>query len=81
LVQLQADDPEIASKVAYAEPFSDWDASTGFHLPKNEQIVRIATHLVKITRPVAAMDTSQFHTKPKPTKSSKPKKTARKSLF
>lgn len=73
LVRLQTDYPEIASQVEYAEAFKDWDASTGFHLPANEQIVRIAHRL-----------THRTGVKPKPQVSPKvsTKKTnGRKSLF
>ena len=33
---LQERYPEIASKVIFADTFKDWDASTGFNLPINE---------------------------------------------
>lgn len=33
---LQENYPEIAAQVEYAEYFKDWDASTGFNLPINE---------------------------------------------
>ena len=33
LVNLQAEFPEISKIVAYAEEFSDWNASTGYYLP------------------------------------------------
>lgn len=77
LVRLQADYPEIASQVEYAEAFKDWDASTGFHLPSNEQIVRIAHRLTHRGKDSAK---SKQPTKPKPVEKPK-KKTARKSLF
>ena len=48
LVKLQRDYPDIAKKVQYAEDFSDFDGSTGFDLPKNEQVKRIANRLIKI---------------------------------
>ena len=72
LVQLQAKYPEIAEQVEYAEDFMDWDASTGFHLPVNAQVIRIASRLTRKSAP-----------KPEVKKSvAKPKtKTARKSLF
>lgn len=76
LVRLQADYPEIASQVEYAEAFKDWDASTGFHLPANEQIVRIACRLTK-----KASATVKQQPKPKPVEKPKKKTTARKSLF
>lgn len=47
LVQLQADYSDIASKVDYADVFEDWDASTGFHLPENDQIETIACRLTR----------------------------------
>lgn len=34
LVQMQADYPEWAERVPYADVFADWDGSTGFHLLK-----------------------------------------------
>lgn len=72
LVQLQADYPEIAKQVEYADAFKDWDASTGFNLPVNEQIIRIAHRL---THKDSAKST-------KPKSVVKPKKaTHRKSLF
>ena len=36
LKTLQENYPETALKVEYAEYFKDWDASTGFNLPINE---------------------------------------------
>lgn len=33
---LQENYPETAAEVEYAEYFKDWDASTGFNLPINE---------------------------------------------
>lgn len=33
---LQENYPDIAAQVEYAEYFKDWDASTGFNLPINE---------------------------------------------
>lgn len=33
---LQENHPETAAEVEYAEYFKDWDASTGFNLPINE---------------------------------------------
>jgi hypothetical protein len=74
LVKLQADYPDIASQVEYAEAFSDWDASTGFNLPVNEQIIRIAYRLTHKT-------TANTETKPKQVTKSKVKNSARKSLF
>lgn len=76
LVRLQADYPEIANQVEYAEAFKDWDASTGFHLPANEQIVRIACRLTK-----KSSATVKQQSKPKPVEKPKKKTTARKSLF
>ena len=72
LVQLQADYPEIAEQVEYADAFKDWDASTGFHLPANEQIIRIACRLT-------GMSNKKSDSKPKPVVPKK--KTTRKSLF
>lgn len=72
LVQLQAEYPEIAEQVEYAEDFEDWDASTGFHLPINEQVVRIAFRLTHRTAPKP--EAKKPVAKPKP-------KTGRKSLF
>lgn len=47
LVKLQEENPEVASKVIFAEAFKDFDGSTGFNLPyKDEQIVRIAYRLL-----------------------------------
>lgn len=77
LVRLQADYPEIASQVEYADAFKDWDASTGFHLPANEQIVRIAHRLTHRGKDSAK---PKQQSKPKPVEKPK-KKTARKSLF
>lgn len=36
---LQENYPETAAEVEYAEYFKDWDASTGFNLPINEDWV------------------------------------------
>lgn len=74
LVRLQAEYPDIASKVEYAEAFKDWDASTGFHLPVNEQILRIVGRL---THKVSASPKQQV--RPKPVV--KLKSSNRKSLF
>lgn len=47
LVELQKAHPDIASRVIFAEAFSDFDGSTGFHLPyRDEQIVNIACRLL-----------------------------------
>ena len=48
LVQLQHKYPKVASQVIYAKEFSDFDGSTGFDLPKNEQVIRIANRLLSI---------------------------------
>ena len=79
LVQLQTDYPDIAKQVEYAEAFEDWDATTGFHLPRNEQIKRIGQRLLRGNK-------STIGSKPQPV--AKPKtivkpktKTGRKSLF
>ena len=73
LVQLQNDYPDIARQVEYADEFKGWDATTGFHLPANEQVIRIATRL---THKVI----TQEEVKPKPVIKSKSKNN-RKSLF
>lgn len=81
LVKLQADYPEIAKQVDYAEAFADWDATTGFHLPRTEQVVRIGQRLLRINRSTGE-DKIKQQSKPKEVAKSKPKKkTARKSLF
>lgn len=82
LVQLQADYPEISKRVEYAEAFSDWDASTGFNLPRNEQVVRIGQRLLRINH-TSGETKAKIITQPKPKEVAKPKKktTARKSLF
>lgn len=49
LVDLQAKYPEISKKVAYAEEFEDWDASTGFHLPvRDPWVVFKAQQILKL---------------------------------
>lgn len=81
LVQLQTDYPEIAKQVEYAEAFSDWDASTGFDLPRNEQIIRIGQRLLR-TNHSTGETKMKLVAKPKEVAKPKPKtKTARKSLF
>ena len=81
LVQLQTDYPNISKQVEYAEAFSDWDASTGFHLPRNEQIVRIGQRLLRINHTTGETK-AKVMSKPKEIAKPKPKtKTARKSLF
>ena len=48
LVQLQKDNPLIASKVAYAKDFVEFDGSTGFNLPyKNKEIIEKANRLLR----------------------------------
>lgn len=48
LVKLQEANPDIASRVIFAEAFKDFNGSTGHHLPYcDEQIVRIAYNLIK----------------------------------
>ena len=48
LAKLQAEHPEIAEQVIFAEAFKGFDASTGFHLPfRDEQILRIAGRLLR----------------------------------
>lgn len=39
LVELQKKYPDIAEKVVYADAFRNWDASTGFNLPINDEWV------------------------------------------
>lgn len=81
LAQLQNEYPEIAAQVEYAEAFKDWDGTTGFHLPKNEQVIRIANRLLRIN----AVGGEYVKTKPQIKQAEKPKpksKTSgRKSLF
>lgn len=49
LVKLQADYPEIASRICYADAFKDWDASTGAFLPlEDDWVVYKAQHLLSI---------------------------------
>ncbi len=51
LVELQKAYPEIAKKVAYAEDFKDFDGSTGFDLPLDDEWVIIkATELYKFNK-------------------------------
>ena len=48
LMELQNKYPDISSKVEFAEAFSDWDASTGFNLPINDEwVLRKATQLIE----------------------------------
>lgn len=48
LVKLQKENPDIASRVIFAEAFKNFNGSTGHHLPYcDEQIVNIAYHLIK----------------------------------
>lgn len=48
LVQLQKDNPLIASKLTYAKEFMDFDGSSGFHLPyNNKEIVEKANRLLR----------------------------------
>ena len=47
LVQLQNSNPDISSRVIFAEAFKNFDASTGFNLPyRDAQIVNIAYRLL-----------------------------------
>lgn len=47
LVALQADNPDIANRVIFAEAFKGFDGSTGFNLPyKDEQVITIAKRLL-----------------------------------
>lgn len=39
LAELQKKYPDISSKVKFAEAFKNWDASTGFNLPINDDWV------------------------------------------
>lgn len=71
LVKLQADYPEIAKQVNYADDFEDWDASTGFHLPENDHIISIANGLLM----------SRHKTKKEVKKPEVKKKPVKKSLF
>ena len=78
LVKLQANYPNIANQVDYADAFRDWDASTGFNLPRTEQVQRIGQRLLSVDSAKA--------TKPRQPISSKPvtkikTKAVRKSLF
>ena len=48
LKELQERYPDISSKVEFAEAFKDWDASTGFNLPINEDwVTEKAVQLMK----------------------------------
>lgn len=46
LVQLQLDYPDISENVEYAADFKDWDASTGFDLPRTKRIQDIGDRLL-----------------------------------
>lgn len=46
LVQLQRDYPDISANVEYADDFKDWDASTGFDLPRTRRIQEIGDRLL-----------------------------------
>lgn len=75
LVKLQADYPEISKQVEYYEAFANWDASTGFDLPKDERIQHIAWRLTHCSQ-------SNNTIQKVPRKSlQSTKKVARKSLF
>ena len=51
LVRLQNENPDISSRVIFAEAFKSFDGSTGFHLPyKDAQVVNIAYRLLKHER-------------------------------
>ena len=51
LVKLQAEFPEISKIVAYAEEFSDWNASTGYYLPlKDPWVCRKAQQLLEMKK-------------------------------
>ena len=45
LAKLQNENPDIASKVEYAEQFKDWDGSSGAHLVYDDTIKSIAYKL------------------------------------
>lgn len=48
LVQLQEQNPEVASSIIFADEFKLFDGSSGFDLPyRDEQIVNIAYRLLK----------------------------------
>ena len=48
LVELQTSNPDISSKVIFAQAFKHFDGSTGFHLPfKDAQVVTIAYRLLQ----------------------------------
>lgn len=46
LQQLQDENPDIASKVIWAEAFKDWDGSSGAYLPLNDPWVVSKAHEV-----------------------------------
>lgn len=49
LVELQRAYPDISSKVEFADAFRNWDASTGFNLPINEDwAIRKAEQLLSM---------------------------------
>lgn len=67
LVKLQSDYPEIASKVAHADAFKDWDASTGAFLPlKDKSLVGRANCLLRYNAQVS--DTVKVTKVPQPAK-------------
>lgn len=49
LKELQEKYPEIAEQVEYAEDFKDWDASTGFNLPiEDDWVLNKAQQLINL---------------------------------
>lgn len=49
LVELQKKYPDIAEKVVYADAFRNWDASTGFNLPINDEwVLSKAQYLLRL---------------------------------
>ena len=51
LVELQKQNPEVSSKIIFADEFKLFDGSSGFDLPyKDEQIVNIAYRLLRIAK-------------------------------
>lgn len=57
LVELQAEYPQISSKVIFSDAFKNFDGSTGFNLPYNDaQVVNIAYRLLNRERSAESAD-------------------------
>lgn len=81
LVELQHNYPDISKQVEYYTFFKNWDGTTGFDLPKTDDISRIAYRLANICKVPISKKVQPVKVVKVVEPVKKSKKLARKSLF